>query len=109
MRGKISRICAPASNSRTLKKLRIKLNGREFWLANTQDGFYNSYGQRIVFNPKATSAHIGESVETMATATLTKYTTVGFGVGALFPGEYLKQSQKDQVFIYAYLYLAQTF
>lgn len=92
-----------------LKKLRIKLNGREFWLANTQDGFYNSYGQRIVFNPKATSAHIGESVETMATATLTKYTTVGFGVGALFPGEYLKQSQKDQVFIYPYLYLAQTF
>ena len=92
-----------------LKKLKIKLNGREFWLANTQDGFYNSYGQRIVFNPKATSAHIGESVETMATATLTKYTTVGFGVGALFPGEYLKQSQKDQVFIYPYLYLAQTF
>jgi hypothetical protein len=91
------------------KKLKFKLNAREFWLANVNDGFYNSYGTRIVFNPKATSTHIGESVEPMATATLTKHTTVGFGVGALFPGEYLKQSGKDQVFLYPYLSLAQTF
>jgi len=91
------------------KKLKFKLNGREFWLANTNDGLYNAYGTRTVFNPKATSAHVGESIEMMATASLTKRTTIGFGVGTLFPGEYLKQSQKDQAFIYPYLSLAQTF
>jgi Alginate export len=91
------------------KKLKFKLNGREFWLANTHDGFYNAYGARIVFNPVATSAHVGESVEMMATAAVTKTTTFGFGVGTLFPGEYLKQSQKDQAFIYPYIYFAQKF
>lgn len=91
------------------KKLKFKLNGREFWLANTHDGLYNAYGTRTVLNTKATSAHVGESVEMMATAALTKSTTVGFGVGTLFPGEYLKQSAKDQAFIYPYLSVAQRF
>ncbi len=91
------------------KKLKIKLDGREFWLANTNDGLYNPFGTRTVFNPKATSAHVGESVEMMATAKLTKTTTFGFGVGTLFPGEYLKQSEKDQAFIYPYIYMTQRF
>lgn len=92
-----------------LRKLKVKVNARQFWLANVADGLYNAAGTRTVFNPKATSAHVGESVEMMATATLTKKTTVGFGVGTLFPGEYLKQSGKDAPFTYPYIYLAQTF
>jgi hypothetical protein len=92
-----------------VKKLKIKLNGREFWLANINDGLYNASGIITVKNTKATSAHVGESIEMMATAALSKRTTVGFGVGTLFPGEYLKQSNKDQAFIYPYIYLAQTF
>jgi hypothetical protein len=91
------------------KKLKFKLNGRDFWLANTNDGLYNAFGTRTVFNPKATSAHVGEAVEMMATAALAKHTTIGFGVGTLFPGEYLKESNKDQAFIYPYLFWAQTF
>jgi hypothetical protein len=92
-----------------VKKLKIKLDGRDFWLANTADGLYNPAGARSVFNPAATSGHVGESIEIMATATLSKHDTVGFGVGTLFPGEYLKQSQKDQAFIYPYLYVAHKF
>lgn len=91
------------------KKLKIKVDGREFWLANIQDGLYNALGTITVHNVKATSAHVGESVEMMATATLTKYTSVGFGVSTLFAGEYLKQSQKDQAYIYPYISLTQTF
>lgn len=91
------------------KKLKLKLDGREFWLADVHDGLYSGLGTRTVFNPKATSAHVGESIEMMATAALSKHTTAGFGVGTLFPGEYLKQSNKDQAFIYPYLYLTQTF
>lgn len=91
------------------KKLKIKVDGREYWLANTEDGLYNALGNITVHNVKATSAHVGESVEMMAAAMLTKYTTFGFGVGTLFPGEYLKQSQKDQAFVYPYISLTQTF
>lgn len=92
-----------------LKKLKVKLNGRDFWLANVHDGLYNAYGTETVLNPKATSAHVGESVEMMATATLSKYTAVGFGVATLFAGEYLKQSDKDQPFICPYFYFQQRF
>jgi hypothetical protein len=45
----------------------------------------------------------------MATATLSKHSTFGLGVGTLFPGEYLKQSNKDQAFIYPYIYWNQSF
>jgi hypothetical protein len=92
-----------------LKKLKMRIDGRDFWLANTKDGLYNALGTRTVYNPNATSAHVGESIEMMATATLTKTTVFGFGVGTLFPGEYLKESQKDQAFIYPYIYFTQTF
>jgi len=91
------------------KKLKIKMDGREFWLPDTADALYNAAGTAIVHNTKATSSHVGESVEMMATTSLTKTTTIGFGVGTLFPGEYLKQSGKDQAFIYPYIYFCQKF
>lgn len=92
-----------------LKKLKFKVNGRDFWLASVHDGLYNAYGTETILNPKATSAHVGESVEMMATATLSKYTSVGFGVATLFAGEYLKESNKDQPFICPYFFFAQRF
>jgi hypothetical protein len=91
------------------RKLKVKVDGREFWLPNVSDALYNGSGTAIVHNEKATSNHVGESVEMMATAAITKTTTFGFGVGTLFPGEYLKQSQKDQAFTYPYIYFAQKF
>jgi hypothetical protein len=91
------------------KRLSFKVDGRDLWLANVSDGLYNALGTRTVFTPSATSAHIGESVEMMANVTVTKSTSFGFGVGALFPGQYLKQSQKDQKYIYPYISFTQTF
>jgi len=91
------------------KKLKFKVDGREYWLANIHDGLYNALGTRTVFNPDAKSAHIGESIEMMATATVTKSTSFGFGVGTIFPGEYLKESKKDQAYIYPYISFTQTF
>jgi hypothetical protein len=92
-----------------VQKLKIKLDCRNFWLVNQADGLYNPAGTRTVFNPSATSTHVGESIEMMATANFSKKTVVGFGVGSLFPGEYLKQSQKDEPFIYPYVYLSRSF
>jgi hypothetical protein len=91
------------------KKLTVKVDGRDFWLANTEDGLYNALGTLTVHNANATSAHVGESIETMATITPNKYTTFGLGVGTLFPGEYLKQSNKDQAFVYPYIYWRERF
>ena len=91
------------------KKLKFKVDGREFWLADVHDGLYNSLGAVTVKNTKATSAHVGESVEMMATATVTRTTAIGFGVGTLFPGEYLKQAKKDQAYIYPYISFLKTF
>jgi hypothetical protein len=92
-----------------LKKLTLKVDGHEFWLANTEDGMYNAVGTETVHDVKATSAHVGESIEMMATITPNKYTTFGLGVGTLFPGQYLKEAQKDQAFIYPYIYWRERF
>jgi hypothetical protein len=92
-----------------LSKLKIKLDGRDFWLADTADGLYNPLGTRTVFNPKATSGHVGESVEMMATANVVTHSTVGCGLGTLFPGEYLKESKMDQAYIYSYIFISHKF
>ena len=91
------------------KKLKVKIDGRDFWLDNVNDSLYNAYGTATVKNTKATSNHVGESIEMMATAALSKHSTLGLGVGTLFPGDYLKQSKKDQAFVYPYIYWTQTF
>jgi hypothetical protein len=90
-----------------LRKLKVKLDGRDFWLASTADGLYNSAGTRTVDDTKATSGHVGESLEMLSTVSATKSTTVGFGVGTLFSGPYLQQAHKGATFIYPIIYLYQ--
>jgi len=95
---------------RPVKKLAVKIDYRDYWLASTHDGMYNASGSIIVAaNAKATSAHIGESVETMSTLSVTKTTAIGFGVGNMFPGEYLREAHKTNGFIYPYISLYQKF
>jgi hypothetical protein len=90
-----------------LRKLKVKLDGRDFWLASTEDGLYNAAGTRTVYDTKATSAHVGESIEMLSTASVTKTTTLGFGVGTLFSGAYLQQAHKGATFFYPIIYLYQ--
>ena len=87
----------------------MKLDGRDFWLASTADGLYNAAGTRTVYDTKATSAHVGESIEMLSTASVTKSTTLGFGVGTLFSGAYLQQAHKGATFIYPFISLFQKF
>jgi hypothetical protein len=83
--------------------LTVKVDFRDYWLATTADGPYNGSGVRTVFNAKATSAHVGEGVDALATVALFKKTTMGVGVGNVAPGSYLKQSGKTTGFVYPYL------
>jgi hypothetical protein len=90
-----------------LRKLKVKLDGRDFWLASTADGLYNAAGTRTVLDTGATSGYVGESIELLSTVSATKSTTLGFGVGTLFSGTYLQQAHKGATFIYPIIYLYQ--
>lgn len=87
-----------------LKKLKVKVDYRDYWLATVQDGLYNCSGTRTVFNAKATSTHVGEGVDAQFIVTISPKTTLGVGVGNLSPGSYLKQSGKTSGYVYPYMY-----
>jgi hypothetical protein len=85
------------------KKLTVKCDFRDYWLATVQDGLYNGFGTETVLNKKATSSHVGEGVETQFVYSITPKTSLGVGVGNLKPGAYLQQSGKITGYIYPYL------
>jgi hypothetical protein len=85
------------------KKLTVKVDFRDYWLATVQDGLYNAFGTRTVLNAKATSTHVGEGIESQFVYTITPKTSFGIGVGNLTPGAYLKQSGKTTGYVYPYL------
>jgi len=87
-----------------VKKLKVKIDYRDYWLATLADGLYNSSGTRTVFDAKATSNHVGEGVDAQVIYTLNSKTVVGFGFGKLTPGEYLKQAGKTTGLVYPSIY-----
>lgn len=91
-----------------LKNLTVKVDFRDYWLATVQDGLYNGFGTRTVFNVKATSAHVGEGIETQLIFAISRKMTWGVGVGNLSPGAYLKQSGKNSGYVYPYMSFTRT-
>jgi hypothetical protein len=91
------------------KRLRVKVDYRDYWLADTRDGLYNGSGTRTVFYAQATNSHVGQGIETLATLTVSKTTSFAFGVGTLFCGEYLKQAKKTSGFVYPLIAFNRTF
>ena len=87
------------------KRIKVKVDYRNYWLATTMDGLYSASGTRTVFNTKATSGHVGEGIDAQVIVSVTKKTVVGFGFGNLAPGSYLKQSGKTTGYTYPSLYL----
>ncbi|HTS60606.1 MAG TPA: alginate export family protein [Candidatus Acidoferrales bacterium] len=92
-----------------VSRLKANFDFRDFSLANTQDGLYNALGVRTVFNPKATSAHVGFGPDTQVSFAVRPATSIGVGVGTLFPGEYLRQSGKNTGFFYPYAFVSRKF
>lgn len=88
-----------------LRKLTARISFRDYWLANVKDSLYNCSGVKTVTNAKATSAHVGEGLDTQLVYSFDGSTSLGMGVGNLAPGSYLAQSNKTTGFIYPYLYL----
>jgi hypothetical protein len=87
------------------RRLKVKVDFRDYWLANVHDGLYNCSGTRTVMNAKATSAHVGEGVDAQFNFTLSPKTLLGVGVGNIAPGSYLAQSGKTSGYVYPYMTL----
>jgi len=87
-----------------LKKLNIKVDYHNYWLATVSDGLYNASGTRTVMNAAAASRHVGEGVDTFFIVPVNGKTTVGAGIGTLAPGSYLVESHKTSGYVYPFLY-----
>jgi hypothetical protein len=97
-----------------VKKLAVKLDGYCFWLANTQDYFYQANG-----NPRRTGGYginpnagnyVGSELDVIATYNITPFTYVQAGYGHFFVGDYVKNTlathggATDANFVFAQLY-----
>jgi len=76
-----------------LKKLKVRTDFNEFYLATVQDGLYNSSRTSVVLDRKATSAHIGPETNTVGLYQYSKVWKFGAGFGHLFAAEYLKEAK----------------
>jgi Alginate export len=92
-----------------VKKVKIKVDFRDYWLATNQDGLYNASGVRTVLNTKATSTHIGEGVDAQMILSLNSKTILGLGLGKIAPGSFLTQSGKTNGMFYPSVYFTRSF
>jgi hypothetical protein len=92
-----------------VKKLKIRADFNEFYLATVQDGLYNSSGSAIVTDRKATSSHIGSEINVVGLYQWTKIWKFGAGMGHLFAGEYLAESKYGFGYTYPYVMLLGNF
>jgi Alginate export len=92
-----------------MRKLTIKIDYRDYWLATVQDGLYNGIGTQTVLNAKATSSHVGEGVDTLVSYAINGKTSFSTGVATLSPGAYLVQSRKTSGFVYPFLCFTRSF
>ena len=86
------------------RKLEIRADWYDFYLATAQDGLYNSSGARTVLNRRATSTHVGMEADLQGLYQLSGSTSFGAGIARLFPGAYLKQSTAGSAYTYPYMF-----
>jgi len=85
------------------KKLKLRTDFNEFYVATVQDALYSSSGSPAVLNRKATSSHVGSEINNVALYQWSKIWQFGAGYGHLFAGEYLKQSKAAFGYTYPYV------
>lgn len=80
------------------KKITLRFDVLDDYLASTQDGLYTSGGVLSVLNRKATSGHVGVETDALVDFKLSKQTDFKAGYSRIFPGEFLTQSTKGASF-----------
>ena len=91
------------------KNMKVAVDFRNFNLATVQDGFYNAQATRVFLDRAATSAHVGEGVDTKLTLDWAHSLVTTFGVGTLSPGEYLHEVKQYSTYIYPYFTFTKRF
>ena len=91
------------------KNVKLFVDYHDLSLATAKDALYDATGVKSVFNPKATSTHVGVELDSYAVYQVTKTAAIGFGVGRLFPGAYLRQSTSGSGYTMPYLMVAKRF
>jgi len=91
------------------KKWHTKQAFEGFWLATSNDNFYNGSGAIEVPAHPGASRHIGNELDLIAEYYLNKGLTFGFGYAHLFAGQFLKTTTPGHSFIYPYAYFQYNF
>lgn len=78
----------------------------DFWLVSATDALYNTSGGAIVRDSLGTDGtHIGTEADTYTWYELNRHVNIGVGVGHIFPGKFLKLTEKGPDFTYPYFAL----
>jgi hypothetical protein len=91
------------SEWKPLRHWKLNLDYHSFWLATRNDALYTEAGAAFVRNPAASSSHVGDEVDFQALWRATTKLQLGFGVGHLFPGRFLKDSTPGAGYTYPYI------
>ena len=94
-----------------LPKLRLNVDFHFFWLADPNDNLYNVAGAVTVRPPAggAEDTKVGDELDITFAVPLTATTTVGAGVGHMFPGPLLKANTPGGADTFVYLFLGYKF
>jgi len=78
----------------------------DFWLASASDALYNTSGGTIVRDTAGTDgSHIGNEADMYTWYELNRHVNIGVGVGHIFPGQFLRLTEKGPNFTYPYFAL----
>ncbi len=86
------------------RKWKFKEAFEGFWLATSNDNFYNSSGAIEVAAHPGASRHIGNELDLIAEYQMNKGLTFGFGYAHLFAGQFLKTTTPGHDYTYPFAY-----
>jgi len=85
-------------------KWRLQANYQSWWLANSHDALYAVNGNAFAVLPSGNGGtHVGQELDAQGFYSWNRQTLFGFGVGHIFPGEFLKAATPGKSYTYPYV------
>jgi len=91
------------------KRFKLSFDLRDLALATTADSLYLANGSKSLTNTKATSRHVGLEPDVFATFAVGKNDAMGFGLGYVIPGAFLKQTTQGKPYVFPYVFYTRKF
>jgi Alginate export len=91
-------------------RLSLQLKYQHWWLANARDSLYAAGGSPVATLPDGSGGtDVGQEVDVEGIFNWTRELQVGFGIGHLFPGEFLQKATPGKPYTSPYLFTLYTF